>query len=130
MRKLKALVLSSVLSLPVGIALSGEANAYSRSNCETIKQELLRQGASNSTANWLGYRVAWRESGCTPQFVRDRDDHSYSRFGLNGKTAGLRRAWRNLCNADVRYDTRILSIDVRCALAAYRALGARPWGGY
>jgi len=130
MKKLKALILSSVISLPVGIALSGEADAYSRKNCEVIKQEFIRQGASNSTATWFAYRVAWRESGCTPQYVRDHDDWSYSRLGLNGKTAGLRRTWRNWCGADVRYDTRILSTDVRCALEAFERMGTRPWGGY
>lgn len=113
----------------VVVAAPHRADAASRGDCEIIVAELREQGASVGVANYLGRRVAWRESGCRPAYVHDRDDWSHSRFGLNGKTAGLRRVWRTWCGADVRYDTRNLSVDVACALAAYDRLGRRPWGG-
>lgn len=102
-------------------ALSG------RGGCDGIYDELIRQGASSGVAQRLAYRIAPRESGCSPQFVHDRDDWSYSRFGLNGLTANLRSNWQRLCGADVRSDTKNLSTDVRCALAAYDAMGWAPW---
>jgi hypothetical protein len=96
-------------------------------NCDPIIAELARQGASDYVANRLGGFIAKRESNCYPRQVHDADDWSFSRFGLNGITAGLRDYWRSACDADVRWDTRILSVDVRCALAAYRDLGWQPW---
>ena len=98
-----------------------------QSGCAGIYNEMRRQGASASTANWFAYKIALRESGCTAQFVHDSDDWSYSRFGLNGKTAALRAGWKRLCGVDVRSATKNLSTDVRCALAAYRAMGTNPW---
>jgi len=98
-----------------------------RGGCDGIYDEMVRQGASSGVAQRFAYRIAPRESGCSPQFVHDHDDWSYSRFGLNGLTAGLRSNWQRLCGADVRSDTKNLSTDVRCALAAYDAMGWRPW---
>ena len=98
-----------------------------RGGCDGIFDELIRQGASSGVAQRLAYQIAPRESGCSPQFVHDRDDWSYSRFGLNGITAGLRANWANWCGADVRSDTQNLSTDVRCALAAYQRMGWSPW---
>jgi hypothetical protein len=98
-----------------------------RGGCDGIYDELIRQGASDGVAQRLAYRIAPRESGCSPQFVHDRDDWSYSRFGLNGLTAGLRANWMSWCGADVRSDTQDLATDVRCALAAYERMGWRPW---
>jgi len=99
-----------------------------RGGCDGIYDEFIRQGASSGVAQRFAYRIAPRESGCSAQFVHDRDDWSYSRFGLNGLTAGLRSNWANWCGADVRSDTKNLSTDVRCALAAYSRMGWRPWG--
>ena len=95
--------------------------------CDGIYEEMIAQGASAGVAQRFAYRIAPRESGCSPQFVHDRDDWSYSRFGLNGLTAGLRSNWQRLCGADVRSDTQNLSTDVNCALAAYHAMGWQPW---
>jgi hypothetical protein len=111
----------------LAIASPDRTDAASRANCEIIVAELREQGASASVAHWLGRVVAWRESTCRPVYVRDRDDWSHSRFGLNGRTANLRRFWRQACGADVRWDTAVLSIDVRCALAAFNRLGRSPW---
>jgi hypothetical protein len=99
-----------------------------RGGCDGIYDEMLRQGASAGVAQRFAYRIAPRESGCSPQFVHDHDDWSFSRFGLNGLTAGLRSNWANWCGADVRSDTQNLSTDVRCALEAYQRMGWRPWG--
>jgi hypothetical protein len=98
-----------------------------RGGCDGIYDELIVQGASDGVAQRLAYRIAPRESGCSPQFVHDRDDWSFSRFGLNGLTAGLRANWAAWCGADVRSDTQDLSTDVRCALAAYNRMGWAPW---
>lgn len=98
-----------------------------RGGCDGIYDELIAQGASAGVASRLAYHIAPRESGCSPQFVHDGDDWSYSRFGLNGLTAGLRSTWYRWCGADVRWDTRILEVDVRCALAAYHHMGWSPW---
>lgn len=99
----------------------------SSGSCGGIYDEMRRQGASSGVASNFAYHIAPRESGCTPQLVHDGDDWSYSRFGLNGLTAGLRSTWQRWCGADVRWDTRILSTDVRCALAAYSHMGWQPW---
>lgn len=98
-----------------------------RGGCDGIYDEMVNQGASSSVAWRFAYSIAPRESGCTPQYVHDSDDWSYSRFGLNGLTAALRDGWMRLCGADVRYDTKDLSKDVECALAAYHAMGWAPW---
>jgi hypothetical protein len=98
-----------------------------RGGCDGIYDEMIRQGAGSGVAQRFAYRIAPRESGCSAQFVHDRDDWSYSRFGLNGLTAGLRQNWANWCGADVRSDTKNLSTDVRCALAAYHRMGWSPW---
>jgi hypothetical protein len=99
-----------------------------RDGCDGIYDELIRQGASDGVAQRLAYRIAPRESGCSPQFVHDHDDWSFSRFGLNGLTANLRSTWARWCGADVRSDTQVLEVDVRCALAAYEHMGWAPWG--
>ena len=106
-------------------AIEAPAN---RGGCDGIYDEFIRQGASHAVASRFAYHIAPRESGCSPQFVHDRDDWSYSRFGLNGLTAGLRSNWQAWCGADVRSDTKNLSTDVSCALAAYARMGWRPWG--
>jgi len=104
------------------------AASSGRGGCDGIYDEMISQGASAGVAQRFAYRIAPRESGCSPQFVHDHDDWSYSRFGLNGLTAGLRSNWANWCGADVRSDTKNLSTDVRCALEAYQRMGWRPWG--
>jgi hypothetical protein len=98
-----------------------------RGGCDGIYDEFIRQGASTGVAQRFAYRIAPRESGCTPQYVHDRDDWSHSRFGLNGLTAGLRANWQAWCGADVRTDTANLTTDVHCALAAYHRMGWAPW---
>jgi hypothetical protein len=98
-----------------------------RGGCDGIYDEFKRQGASEYVASHFAYFIAPRESGCSPQQVHDSDDWSYSRFGLNGITQGLRNYWRGLCNADVRWDTRLLYKDVECARKAQLDLGWAPW---
>lgn len=125
------LVLAALLAV-LGVALWVEpadaAPASHRSYaCWTIAAELLEQGAPPAVAVRLAFVIAWRESGCVARAVHDRDDWSTSRFGLNGKTPGLRATWARWCGADVRSDTVALAVDVRCALAAYRVMGWRPW---
>lgn len=108
-------------------ALTEPSPVTVRGGCDGIYDELVAQGASSGVAQRLAYVIAPRESGCAPRYVHDGDDWSYSRFGLNGLTAGLRANWAAWCGADVRSDTAELSTDVRCALAAYDRLGWQPW---
>jgi len=105
--------------------LATPAHAATRSNCAAIVSEFRRQGASPAVAARFG-QIAWRESGCSLQCVFDRDDHSCSRLGINmiGK---MPRYWGRLCGATSVQATKNMSTDVRCALAAYRAMGFRPW---
>lgn len=103
------------------------AAASGRGGCDGIYDEFIRQGASSGVAQRFAYSIAPRESHCSAQFVHDGDDWSFSRLGLNGLTAGLRANWANWCGADVRSDTQVLSIDVRCALEAYERMGWAPW---
>lgn len=126
MRRLAvALALSAGLSVLPTTTVE-EAHAADRSDCATVEQAFLDQGASPELAQWFAYRIAWRESGCSPVYVHHRRDWSYSTVGLNGSTAGLRRAWMRLCGRDVRTWDGYES-DARCALAAYDVMGTRPW---
>jgi hypothetical protein len=111
-----------------GEAAAEEQVSSGRGGCDGIYDEMRRQGASDAVAQRFAYRIAPRESGCNAAFVHDHDDWSYSRFGLNGLTAGLRANWASWCGADVRSDTKNLSTDVNCALEAYNRMGWAPWG--
>lgn len=106
-------------------ARPAEAARANRAACPAIVAELRRQGASSAVAARFG-RIAWRESGCVMQCVTDADDHSCSRFGINMR-GNMPRYWSRLCGASSVNATKALRVDVRCALAAYRALGWRPW---
>lgn len=108
---------------PIAEGAFGQAN---RGNCARIVTELKRQGAPSGVAYRLGNTIAWRESGCSMQCVSDRDDHACSRFGLNFK-GSMGRYWGRLCGAFSREATKSLYTDAKCALAAYRTMGWRPW---
>lgn len=130
MRIRNLLIASVITATPVLAIDTPEVSAASwrgNGNCQQIEQAFLNIGASSGVADRFAYSIAPRESGCRAQYVHDHDDWSYSRFGLNGKSASLRRYWMRLCGADVRNHTRNLSVDVRCAYAAFRTLGWRPW---
>jgi len=104
-----------------------ECAPQTRGGCDGIYDELVAQGASDGVASRLAYVIAPRESGCSPQYVHDGDDWSFSRFGLNGINPTLRSGWMRWCGADVRFDTKDLATDVSCALAAFDHLGWTPW---
>ena len=70
--------------------------------------------------------IAPRESGCVPQEVNNATDLSFSRIGLNFK-GSMPMYWGNLCGVTDYRLTADLIVDVRCGLAAYRALGWKPW---
>ena len=103
------------------------AEAYNKRNCEQIVQEIKRQNGSANAQQYLGRRIAWRESGCSLQCVSDSDDHSCSRFGINFK-GSMGKFWGKLCGAWNRMATKALSVDVRCALRAFKKYGTKPWG--
>ena len=96
--------------------------------CAVIHQEVLRQGGTEYEAQMLAEYISYRESLCKAVAIHDNDDWTYSRFGLNGLTQGLRDEYMRLCGADVRVDTQDLAIDVKCALAVHYEYGFRqPW---
>ena len=109
----------------------GDGKSPTCSATSTDNPSSRRQSATTSRAPGAFAQSADSNSSTLsatlPQFVHDHDDWSYSRFGLNGLTAGLRANWANWCGADVRSDTMNLSVDVRCALAAYHRMGWAPW---
>ena len=84
------------------------------------------QGAEAAVADQFAYVIAPRESGCVAQLVMTSTDLSYSRLGLNFIGA-MPTYWGRLCGVTDYHATAELTVDVRCGLAAYRALGWKPW---
>jgi hypothetical protein len=123
----KRLLLIPVLTILFLVASNPHAEAASanRSQCAVISAEMRRQGASAAVASQFA-RIAWRESGCVAQFVIDRDDTSFSRFGLNFK-GRMPAYWMRVCGVSNFHATANLATDVRCALAAFHRAGWRPW---
>lgn len=71
--------------------------------------------------------IAYRESRCNARsFVNDHDDLGGGLLGINMRTAGLRATWRRWCGGTVSNVTNA-AVNVRCAAAAYRRMGLRPW---
>jgi hypothetical protein len=71
-------------------------------------------------------RLAWRESGCNPgSFVMSRTDSGGGLLGINLK-GRLAATWRVWCGATLGNITNA-TVNVRCAAAAYRRMGLRPW---
>jgi peptidoglycan hydrolase-like protein with peptidoglycan-binding domain len=113
--------------LPVaGAGLATPATARGNANCQAISAEFVRQGAELPVAEEFAYVIAPRESGCVPQLVSNATDLSYSRIGLNF-IGEMPRYWGALCGVTDYHATAELSVDVKCGLAAYRALGWKPW---
>jgi hypothetical protein len=102
------------------------ATARSNANCIAIAAEFTRQGADPAVADHFAYVIAPRESGCVPQEVNNATDLSFSRIGLNFK-GSMPVYWGRLCGVTDYRATAEISVDVRCGLAAYRALGWKPW---
>lgn len=124
MRKAVAGCLLVVCSL-LFLTDRAEAQRPNRAACAYVSAEFRRQGATAPVAARFA-QIAWRESGCMPQFVRDWDDLSYSRLGLNFR-GNMPRYWKAICGVSDYRATRILATDVHCALAAYYRMGWRPW---
>ena len=106
--------------------LATPVTARGNANCQGIEAEFLRQGAEADVADQFAYVIAPRESGCIPQLVSTGTDLSYSRLGLNF-IGVMPTYWGRLCGVTDYHATAELSVDVRCGLAAYRALGWKPW---
>lgn len=121
----------AAVAVALGVMLAGAPTARAdaaRANphqCLQVIAEMWRQGAPRAVGIRFG-RIAWRESGCVAQHVIDHDDTSYSRFGLNFRGA-MPAYWRRVCGVSDYRATANLRTDVRCALAAYRRDGWRPW---
>ena len=111
---------------PADPGLATPVTARGNANCQGIEAEFLRQGAEADVADQFAYVIAPRESGCVPQLVSTGTDLSYSRLGLNF-IGVMPTYWGRLCGVTDYHATADLSVDVRCGLAAYRALGWRPW---
>jgi peptidoglycan hydrolase-like protein with peptidoglycan-binding domain len=109
-----------------GAGVATPATARGNANCQAISAEFVRQGAELPVAEEFAYVIAPRESGCVPQLVSNATDLSYSRIGLNF-IGEMPRYWGALCGVTDYHATAELSVDVKCGLAAYRALGWKPW---
>jgi hypothetical protein len=109
---------------PTGPATA--ATARGNANCLAIAAEFSRQGAEPAVADHFAFVIAPRESGCVPQEVNNATDLSFSRLGLNFR-GSMPVYWGRLCGVTDYRATAELSVDVRCGLAAYRALGWKPW---
>lgn len=110
----------------VSIVVAGARADAAPARCDWLAPHLEAAGLPVATFQ----RISWRESGCARNGVRvaDHDDLSSSRFGLNFRTAGLRRTWARWCGATHWTQPGAnVSLDVACAAAAYRRLGLRPW---
>ena len=106
---------------------AGARKVYASGACDYLEPYLENAGLPVTTFEL----IAARESGCRAAGVRvnRRDDLSTSRFGLNFRTAGLRRYWAQACGATHWTQPGAdLTLDVTCAAAAYHELGLRPWG--
>jgi hypothetical protein len=134
-KKIKATLAALGVTLLVGVTVqpaeaaskyATRATAREHAGCQRIYKSYRNVGAGHQTAQWFAFWIAPRESGCVPQYVHNRTDWSYSVVGLNGLTPGLRAGWRRLCGRDVR-TWQGYEADAKCALAAYRAMGTRPW---
>lgn len=111
---------------PSDDGLATAETARTNGNCQAIEAEFVRQGAEPDVADQFAYVIAPRESGCVAQHVSTATDLSYSRLGLNF-IGVMPRYWGPLCGVTDYRETAELSVDVRCGLAAYRALGWKPW---
>ena len=126
-----SVILAALLALGLVPAIrephpSAALRAGVRPVCGPIYTEARAQGASDDVAYRLTL-IGWRESGCTVVYVDDSDDLAASRLGINFRTAALARGWGAWCDAWTRWATVDLTVDIRCALAAYAHEGWRPW---
>ena len=135
MRKIVALVALVVtmclsagdVSWAHGSDYATRSTARSHPGCRRIEQAFLNVGASAQTAQWFAYHIAPRESGCVPVYVKNRTDWSYSVVGLNAGNRGQYvKGWYTYCKRDVR-TWEGYEADARCAMAAYKDRGTRPW---
>lgn len=128
MRRLIQVVLLSI-TLIMGVAhttTAADAAAANRKACPAIAREFDRY-LSTPMANYMAYKIAWRESGCVMQCVHDSDDWGCSIVGNNAGARGqYARTWVKWCGVDVRYRHSVAA-DVKCAVAAIRHRGLAPW---
>jgi hypothetical protein len=102
------------------------AGRYRSERCAWLAPHLAAAGLPVGTFQ----RIAWSESGCARNGVRvsDFDDLSTSRWGLNFRTAALRRTWARWCGATHWTQPGAdVSLDVACVRAAWIRLGLSPW---
>lgn len=101
---------------------AGTASAASKANCEKYVGLFKKYGLPVSTFK----AIAWRESGCNPKsFVMNRTDSGGGLLGINLK-GKLAAAWKKMCGATLANITNA-EINVKCAKAAYKIYGLKPW---
>jgi hypothetical protein len=101
---------------------AGTASAANRANCEQFVGLFKKYGLPVDTFK----HIAWRESGCNPRsFVMNRTDSGGGLLGINLK-GKLAAAWYKMCGATLQ-NIRNAEVNVRCAKAAYKIYGLRPW---
>jgi len=121
MKRLAVMALA-ITSVTAPLVISEPVAAASRADCNKYVG-LFRQ--NHLPVNTFK-AIAWRESGCNPHsFVRDSDDHGGGLLGINLK-GSLGPVWKRWCGATLANITNA-AVNVRCAAAAYRRMGLRPW---
>lgn len=101
-----------------------EGYAHVPVGCLEVRRHVLDAGMPE----WMSL-VAWRESRCTPEVVRDdtsTKDLSFGYFQIN--TLGY--LWdeiKDRCQVTRREELLDPRTNVRCAAALYRAYGYKPW---
>ena len=137
-----AIILAIIAALAIGlIGFSNSASAkgrglripkyaytvYNRGDCDWLEPYLIAAELPVQTFQLISARESHcREEGVN---VNNRTDLSVSRFGVNFRTAALRRGWANWCGATHYTQLRDVELDVACVAAAYQHMGLRPWGG-
>lgn len=120
-RKLAALALAAT-SITAPLVVGEPVAAANKADCNKYVPLFRQYGLPVATFK----AIAWRESGCNPRsFVRDSDDHGGGLLGINLK-GRLGPTWYKWCGATLGNITNP-AVNVKCAAAAYKRMGLRPW---
>ena len=120
-----AVLLALMLAVATGAKPAHGLSRYDAGRCAWLAPHLAAAHLPVATFQ----RIAWHESGCSATGICtvDRDDMTCSRFGVNMRTAAMRRVWRSWCGVTSYTQLRNISVDLRCVRAAYGHMGLRPW---
>ena len=99
------------------------APAWVAGDCDSFRPLIDKYGLP---WDW-SRRIMQRESHCDPSaFNGSGRDESRSLFQLNTK-GSMWAAWQRLCGVQTKDQLFDPEWNIKCAAAAYRVLGAKPW---